>query len=68
LAEATATDSTYGMLDFEPMVLRQTHQVMVFQLRDSVIQVDTFVTEDELRQRYEAEEPAVELRARHIMF
>ena len=68
LAEATATDSTYDMLDFEPMVLRQTQQVMVFQLRDSVIQVDTFVTEDELRQRYEAEEPALELRARHIMF
>lgn len=68
LAEATALDSTYSMLDFEPVVMRQAQQVMVFQLRDSVIQVDTFVTEDELRQRYEAEEPAVELRARHIMF
>ena len=68
LAEATVTDSMYGMLDFEPMVMRQAQQVMVFQLRDSVIQVDTFVTDVELRQRYEAEEPAVELRARHIMF
>ncbi|MCH1572362.1 MAG: peptidyl-prolyl cis-trans isomerase [Longimicrobiales bacterium] len=68
LAEATATDSMYGMLDFEPMVMRQAQQVMVFQLRDSVIQVDTFVTDLELRERYEAEEPAVELRARHIMF
>ena len=68
LAEATAKDSTYGMLDFEPLVLRQAQQMMVFQLRDSVIQVDTFVTEDELRAQYEAEEPALELRARHIMF
>ncbi len=68
LAEVTASDSTYALLDFEPIVLRQAQQVMVFQLRDSVIQVDTFVTEDELRARYEAEEPAVELRARHIMF
>ena len=68
LAEATVTDSMYGMLDFEPMIMRQAQQVMVFQLRDSVIQVDTFVTDVELRQRYEAEEPAVELRARHIMF
>ena len=68
LAEATVRDSTYGMLDFEPLVLRQAQQMMVFQLRDSVIQVDTFVTEDELRARYEAEEPALELRARHIMF
>lgn len=68
LAEATATDSTYSMLDFEPMVMRQARQVMIFQLRDSVIQVDTFLTEEELRQRYEAEEPALEMRARHIMF
>jgi len=68
LAEVTASDSTYALLDFEPIVLRQAQQVMVFQLRDSVIQVDTFVTEAELRARYEAEEPAVELRARHIMF
>ena len=63
----TDNDRT-GMLDFEPLVLRQAQQMMVFQLRDSVIQVDTFVTEDELRTRYEAEEPALELRARHIMF
>ncbi|HCW77562.1 MAG TPA: hypothetical protein DG084_00475, partial [Gemmatimonadetes bacterium] len=68
LAEATATDSTFSMLDFEPLVMRQAQQVMVFQLRDSVIQVDTFMTEEELRQRYETEEPALEIRARHIMF
>jgi hypothetical protein len=68
LAEATATDSTFSMLDFEPLVMRQAQQVMVFQLRDSVIQVDTFMTEEELRQLYETEEPALEMRARHIMF
>ena len=27
-------------------------QAMVFQLRDSVIQVDTFITEEELRARF----------------
>ena len=68
LAEATATDSTFSMLDFEPLVMRRAQQVMVFQLRDSVIQVDTFMTEEELRQLYETEEPALEMRARHIMF
>ena len=65
LAEATATDSTFSMLDFEPLVMRQAQQVMVFQLRDSVIQVDTFMTEEELRQLYETEEPALEMRAIH---
>ena len=47
--------------------MQQISQVMVFQLRDSVIQVDTFITEDELRARYESEAPALQVRARHIM-
>ncbi len=67
LAEAAAEDSTFSQLDLEPLVVQQLSQVMVFQLRDSVIQVDTFVTEDELRAMYESEAPAVEVRARHIM-
>jgi len=67
LAEATARDSTYADLDLEPIVLQQVRQVMVFQLRDSVIQVDTFVTDDELQALYEAESPELALRARHIM-
>ena len=67
LAEAAAEDSTFSELDLEPLVTQQLSQVMVFQLRDSVIQVDTFVTEDELRAMYESEAPAVEVRARHIM-
>lgn len=66
-AEAAAEDSTFSDLDLEPLVMRQLTQVMVFQLRDSVIQVDTFVTDDELRAMYEEESPEVELRARHIM-
>jgi len=68
LAHAVARDTTFPQLDMEPLVMRQVDQIMVFQLRDSMIQIDTFVTEDELRQRYESEAPAVEMRARHIMF
>ena len=68
LAEAAAKDSTFPGLDLEPIVMQQLRQVMVFQLRDSVIQVDTFVTDDELRARYEAEAPELAMRARHIMF
>jgi parvulin-like peptidyl-prolyl isomerase len=67
LAEAAYRDSLFSDLDLEPLVMQQVAQAMVFQLRDSVIQVDTFITEDELRVRYEAEAPAVEVRARHIM-
>jgi len=67
LAEAAAEDTTFSDIDVEPLVTRQIQQVMVFQLRDSVIQVDTFVTDDELRVMYEEEEPEVELRASHIM-
>ena len=67
LAEAAVEDSTFGNLDLQPLVEQQLAQLMVFQLRDSVIQVDTFVTDEELRERYEAEAPALEVRARHIM-
>ncbi|MDH3270230.1 MAG: peptidylprolyl isomerase [Gemmatimonadota bacterium] len=67
LAESVSRDTMFTELDLEPLVTRQIEQVMVFQLRDSVIQVDTFVTDDELRARYESESPEVALRARHIM-
>jgi parvulin-like peptidyl-prolyl isomerase len=68
LAEAVAEDSTFSDLNLDPLIEQQLGQVMVFQLRDSVIQVDTFVTDDELRAMYESDAPAVEVRARHIMF
>lgn len=67
LAEAVAEDSTFSDVDMEPLVMRQVGQVMVFQLRDSVMQVDTFITDQELRTLYEEESPEVELRASHIM-
>lgn len=67
LAEAAADDSTFRQLDLEPMVQQQLFQTMVFQLRDSVIQIDTFITDRELEELYEAEAPEVEVRARHIM-
>lgn len=67
LAEAVAEDSTFSDLDVEPLVMRQVGQMMVFQLRDSVMQVDTFITDQELQALYEEESPEVELRASHIM-
>ncbi|MGE0159427.1 MAG: peptidylprolyl isomerase [Gemmatimonadales bacterium] len=67
LAEATAEDSTYRQLDLEALVRQRIEQEMVLQLRDSVIQVDTSITADELRTLYAAEAPAVQIHARHIM-
>jgi parvulin-like peptidyl-prolyl isomerase len=67
LAEAASRDTMFSDLDLEPLITQQLSQVMVFQLRDSVMQIDTFITEGELQDRYESDAPAVEIRARHLM-
>jgi hypothetical protein len=67
LAEATAQDSTYGQLELEALVRQRIDQEMILQLRDSVIQVDTAITQEELEGLYAAEAPAVQIHARHIM-
>jgi hypothetical protein len=67
LADAVARDTTFRSLDFRAYVRQQVERDMVFQLRDSVIQVDTFITAEDLRALYAADSPEVEMRARHIM-
>ncbi|HSM59327.1 MAG TPA: peptidylprolyl isomerase [Longimicrobiales bacterium] len=67
LAQEVARDSALSGLDLEPLVRDQVGQQMILQLRDSVIQVDTAVTEGELRNLYDAEAPEARLRARHIL-
>ncbi|HUF75255.1 MAG TPA: peptidylprolyl isomerase [Longimicrobiales bacterium] len=67
LADAVADDTTFSDLDFRAYVRQQVERDMVFQLRDSVIQVDTVISADELRELYAADSPEVEMRARHIM-
>jgi hypothetical protein len=67
LAAAAAEDSTFGDIDFSGIIRPLVEQNMVLQLRDSAIRVDTSITADALRAQYEAEAPAVELRARHIL-
>ncbi|MEQ8329109.1 MAG: peptidylprolyl isomerase [Longimicrobiales bacterium] len=67
LASAVARDTTMGFLDLEDLVQAQIDQQMIFELRDSVIQVDTAIAEDELRQLYQTQAPGSELRARHIL-
>jgi parvulin-like peptidyl-prolyl isomerase len=68
LAQAVARDSTLSDLDLEPMIREQIAQDLIVQLRDSVILVDTVVSEDELQQRYAQDAPGARLTARHILF
>jgi hypothetical protein len=67
LADAVSRDTTFARLDFRPLVREQTEREMVFQLRDSVIQVDTVITPQQLRDLYATRSQDLELRARHIM-
>jgi parvulin-like peptidyl-prolyl isomerase len=67
LAAAVSRDTALSSIEFEPLVRQQLDQLMIFQLRDSVVQVDTVIPDDELRELYAAEDPALEMRARHIL-
>lgn len=67
LAEAAAEDSLLSAVDLTPLLEQQIHQQMILQLRDSVIQVDTALTEEQLRSRFMREAPGAEVRARHIL-
>jgi len=67
LATAAEADSTLRNVDLLPLVQQRIDQEMLFQLRDSAIQVDTTVTESDLRSRYEGDASDVRFRASHIM-
>ena len=67
LARAAAEDSTLGNIDVGILVKRQVEGEMVFKLREQVIQVDTAVSDEEIRMRYENELPGGSVRARHIL-
>ena len=67
LARAAALDTTLTNIDLAPLVERQVEGEMVAGLRDVVIQVDTALTEEDLRARFEAELPGGRIRARHIL-
>jgi len=54
-------------LDLGALVQQETAEVLVRRLRDSVIQVDTTISEEELREIFETERPADEVRARHVL-
>src|SRR5687768_1527660 len=67
LATAAADDSTFSEIDLEPIVAQQTEVEMISALRDSVIKVDTTLTEDAVRARFAQEAPGARVSARHIL-
>jgi len=67
LAEAVADDSTFANVEFGGLIQPLLDQMMVLELRDSVIKVDTAITPDELERLYAEDASTVQLRARHIL-
>jgi len=67
LAKAAYEDSTLRSVDITPLIQPEIDQAIVLKLRDQVIQVDTALTDDQLRALYEREQPGLQVRARHIL-
>jgi PPIC-type PPIASE domain len=67
LAEAMATDSTLQDVDLTAVRDFQVRQRKVLDLRDTLVQVDTSFTDEELRQSYAEEDFGTEIHARHIL-
>ncbi len=67
LADAVARDTSLSPIDLEGMVRQQLDQETIFQLRDSVLRVDTVISDEDLLAAYEQEAPDTQLRASHIL-
>jgi hypothetical protein len=67
LATAASQDSTLATVDLEPLLRPFMDQSVVWKLREQVITIDTTLTDEQLRELYEAEQPALQVRARHIL-
>lgn len=68
LATAAAKDTSLQSIDLEPVIQPQVDQEIVWRLRDQVIQVDTALDDDRLRELYDQMQPGLQVRARHILF
>jgi peptidyl-prolyl cis-trans isomerase C len=67
LATAAAQDSTLQNVDLDAVITPYFNQQLVFELRDRVLQVDTMLTDEQLRAAFEREQPNAEVWARHIL-
>ena len=67
LARVAAEDTTLEALDVSVLVEQNQNQELVVLLRDQVVQVDTAISEEELREAFDRESPGARVRARHIL-
>lgn len=67
LAHAADTDPTLGSVDVRPLVDPIIEQQIFIRYNEQVIKPDTSMTDEELLQIYQREQPGTEIRARHIL-
>jgi hypothetical protein len=67
LAEELARDSTLEGLDLSGLIQPELDNMVVRKFRDEVIDPDTSLTEEQLRVRFEEDQPGLEVRARHVL-
>jgi parvulin-like peptidyl-prolyl isomerase len=68
LATAAAQDTTLSNINLDAVIDPYFNQQLVFRLRDEVIQVDTVISDEELRRLFDESPTGAEIRARHILF
>lgn len=67
LADAASRDSTLAQVNLDELVRQQLESQMIMALRDTVVQVDTAFTDQELEQLFRENAPGSRVRARHIL-
>ncbi|MGQ0561900.1 MAG: peptidylprolyl isomerase [Gemmatimonadota bacterium] len=67
LATAVSKDSTLNAVNLDPIIEPYVEQEIVWRLREKVIQVDTALTDPQLREMLEKEGLGMQVKARHIL-
>jgi len=67
LAHAANSDPTLGSVDLGPLVDPIIEQQIFQRYNEQVIKPDTSITDEELLQIYQREQPGAQIRARHIL-
>jgi hypothetical protein len=67
LATAASQDTTLGNVNLDLLLKPYVDREVVWKLREKVIEVDTALSDDELRAMFEQQQPGLQVHARHIL-
>jgi hypothetical protein len=67
LYTAALEDPSLAQVNLDRLTEDTREQMLVYKLREAVIQVDTTITDADLERRWTTDGPGVEIRARHIL-